>query len=256
MSTDPAEGFQRILGVRFYNGTVEGAVNTMLEGGGLLVVPAAPALVDIQYDETYRAALVRADLAIADSGFMVLLWRMLRGQTISRISGLTYLKCLLEQPVVRGPGQFFFVLPTLAAKEKTEAWWAKVGGSTEADHFYIAPRYGPVVIDEELRAILEAHQPRQVVIAVGGGVQEKLGLYLRGALSYRPAIYCIGAALGFLTGDQKPIPDWADRLYLGWLLRLARNPRLYLRRFWAAHELPGLIKRYGSALPPLVGHSL
>jgi UDP-N-acetyl-D-mannosaminuronic acid transferase (WecB/TagA/CpsF family) len=70
-------------------------------------------------------------------------------------------------------------------------------------------------------------------------------------VNHRHAIHCIGAALGFLTGDQRPIPDWADRLYAGWLLRLARNPRLYFRRFWVAHELPALILRYGEKLPPL-----
>ena len=34
-----------------------------------------------------------------------------------------------------------------------------------------------------------------------------------------PAIHCIGAALGFLTGDQVRIPHWADQWILGWLFR-------------------------------------
>jgi UDP-N-acetyl-D-mannosaminuronic acid transferase (WecB/TagA/CpsF family) len=76
-------------------------------------------------------------------------------------------------------------------------------------------------------------------------------LYLRDQLTFRPAIHCLGAALGFVTGDQKPIPRWADRLYLGWLLRLARNPPLYFRRFAVARELPGLIRSYGAELPAM-----
>ncbi len=70
----PRSQTQQILGVRFFDGRSADAVAWMCKKGGLLVVPAAPALVNIQYDPDYRQALVESDLAIADSGFMVLLW--------------------------------------------------------------------------------------------------------------------------------------------------------------------------------------
>ena len=242
---------QQILGVKFFDGTAAEAVEQMLRTGGLLVVPAGPALVAIQYDEAYRRALVQADMAIADSGFMVLLWKILRGGSLTRVSGLAYLKRFFELPQLREPGRVFFVLPSEAARAKAEAWLKSRNSPSASDKLYVAPHYGTPVEDRALASALESERPGHIVIGLGGGVQEKLGLYLRENLSYRPAIHCIGAALGFLTGDQKPIPDWADRLYLGWLLRLVRNPRLYLRRFWAAHELPGLIMRYGERLPEL-----
>lgn len=242
---------QQILGVKFFNGTAPEAVEQMLRTGGLLVVPAAPALVAIQYDEAYRCALVQADMAIADSGFMVLLCKILRGRSLTRVSGLAYLKRFLELPDLRETGRVFFVLPSEAARAKGGAWLQSRNIPCGSENLYVAPRYGNPVQDRALVTALESRQPRHIVIGLGGGVQEKLGLFLRENLGYRPAIHCIGAALGFLTGDQKPIPDWADRFYLGWLLRLARNPRLYLRRFWAAHELPGLILRYGENLPPI-----
>ena len=242
---------QQILGVRFFDGTAREAVEQMQRIGGLLVVPAAPALVAIQYDEAYRHALVNADLAIADSGFMVLLWKILRRQSITRISGLAYLKQLLELPNLREPGRTFFVMPSEAARMKALGWLKPRNFLAGPEDFYVAPRYGTSVEDRALAETLNGRRPAHVIIGVGGGIQEKLGMHLRETLDYRPAIHCIGAALGFLTGDQKPIPDWADRFYLGWLLRLARNPRRYLWRFWAAHELPGLIYRYHEKLPPL-----
>jgi UDP-N-acetyl-D-mannosaminuronic acid transferase (WecB/TagA/CpsF family) len=107
----------------------------------------------------------------------------------------------------------------------------------------------PGIEDPALIAIIEQRKPKHIIVGIGGGTQEKLGFYLREHLSYRPAIHCIGAALAFLTGDQKPIPMWADRLYLGWFLRLARAPRRYARRFSPAFRLPGMIWRYGSELP-------
>ncbi|MGZ5569310.1 MAG: WecB/TagA/CpsF family glycosyltransferase [Limisphaerales bacterium] len=243
---------ERILGIRFFNGSTKDAVTTISATGGLLVVPAAPALVNIQYDAEYRRALVESDMAIADSGFMVLLWRFIQRQKITRISGLAYLKHLLELPQLRPAGSMFLVVPTKVAGDKAVSWLRSKGFEVDVSDYYVAPHYGAEVSDAPLVNLLGKARPAHVIVGLGGGVQEKLGLHLRQRLDYRPAIHCIGAALGFVTGDQQAIPSWADRFYLGWLVRLARNPRRYLRRFWAAHELPGLIWRYGSALPPLI----
>src|ERR1700678_2803846 len=90
---DNQSSFQRILGIRFFVGSAEEAVEIGLRGG-LVVVPAAPALVELQTNEHYREAVFNADLAITDSGLMVLIWRMLTGKKIARVSGLKYLKLL------------------------------------------------------------------------------------------------------------------------------------------------------------------
>jgi hypothetical protein len=80
-------------------------------------------------------------------------------------------------------------------------------------------------------------------------MQDKLGNYLKRNLSYRPALYCIGAAPGFVTGDQVMIPMWADRFFVGWIFRLIAQPRTLLPRFWSARRLPGMMLRYRRELP-------
>jgi UDP-N-acetyl-D-mannosaminuronic acid transferase (WecB/TagA/CpsF family) len=265
--------WQRILGVRFFDGGAPDAVDYITRVGGYTVVPAAPALVKIENDPAYRRALVEADLAIADSGFMVLLWRLLQRRTIARISGLKYLRILLANQQLHERGSTFLVLPHQSSLEKALVWLRHKGFEIASDDCYIAPMYfscshgsvsreerervsqrrGYSIADDALVAILESRKPKHIIIGIGGGVQEKLGLYLREHLSYRPAIHCIGAALAFLTGDQKPIPMWADRMYLGWFLRLARAPHHYARRFAPAFRLPGMIWRYGSELPEVRG---
>src|SRR5204863_6776767 len=84
--TNNVASTEMILGIKFFNGTVDEAVDAMSRNGGLLVVPAAPALVKISEDENYRRAVTSADMAIADSGAMVLLWRILTGRGVERIS--------------------------------------------------------------------------------------------------------------------------------------------------------------------------
>jgi UDP-N-acetyl-D-mannosaminuronic acid transferase (WecB/TagA/CpsF family) len=118
---------------------------------------------------------------------------------------------------------------------------------------YVAPQYGRPVADEKLLVLVRQTRPQHVVIGVGGGIQDLLGEYLLARLDYRPAVHCIGAALGFLTGDQARIPDWADRYYLGWLFRSVAQPTVFVPRSWSARRLPGLIWTYRDHLPPLEG---
>ena len=94
-------------------------------------------------------------------------------------------------------------------------------------------------------------KPKHVIIGIGGGTQDKLGSYLKHHLSYRPGIYCIGAAPGFITGDQVGIPTWADQFFVGWIFRLIAQPRTFVPRLWRARRLPPLIVRYGREMPTL-----
>ena len=246
----PGGDERQILGIRFFIGAVEGAIERALTRGGLVVAPSAPNLLDLVLDPGSREALTAADLALTDSGLMCLMWRALTGEAIPRVSGYLYIKRLLEEPRLREPGAVFWVMPSDAARERTVAWLHTEGFPTSDDDCYVAPVYGKVVEDPALLERIKARQPAQIVIALGAGKQEKLGLYLRDRAGYRPAIHCIGAAIAFLTGDQAPIPWWADRLYLGWLMRIFAKPGLYLPRYSRAARVIPLMIRYRSALPP------
>src|SRR6185312_6493455 len=90
---------QQILGLPFFTGTVDQAISRMREGG-LLVVPAAPALKELPIHAAYREALLEADMVIPDSGFMVLIWNSIDHRRVPRISGLTYLRALLQEQEV------------------------------------------------------------------------------------------------------------------------------------------------------------
>ena len=244
---------RQILGIRFFNGDVEEAVGLMLQRGGLLVAPSGTCFARLREDERYRRAIVAADLTIADSGLMVLLWRLLRRQKVERISGYEYLKHLLVRLKREGNRDVFWVLAAKHAQRSLFDWSRREGFSVAEKNCYVAPWYGSEVEDRDLLALLEQHRPTHVIVAIGSGAQEKLGYFMRENLSYRPAIHCIGAALGFITGDQISIPDWADRSYLGWFFRLLAQPRVFIPRLSRAFQLPRLILKYGEKLPPMRG---
>jgi N-acetylglucosaminyldiphosphoundecaprenol N-acetyl-beta-D-mannosaminyltransferase len=250
MSTAPDATSRTILGIRFFVGTVEEAVDRML-AGGLLVVPAAPALKDLSTQRMYREALIESDLAIADSSYMVLIWNLLQRDHVRRVSGLEYLKQLLRRPQVRESGDTFWIMAGESSSAKNLAWLKKQGIDVPPSHVYLAPFYGAIIDDQPLLDTLERLHPAHIIVTIGGGNQERLGLYLRRKLSYMPGIHCIGAAIAFLSGDQARIPMWADRLYLGWLFRILDDPKRFIPRYWAARKLFSLMRKYREKLPPL-----
>lgn len=243
--------FDRVLGVSFFNGTALDAVERFRKAGGILVAPATAALLKLYYDEEYRRALQEADLAIADSELLVVVWRLATGRKLRKISGLSYLRCLLEHGVSKS-GDVFWIVSSQWAKERASQWLRGQGFQVEEQNFYLTPRREKTE-DYALLLEIEERKPRDIVIAIGAGPQEKLGLYLRDYLNCkpRPNIHCVGAAWGFLTGNQPPISNWATRHNLGWLPRLFFQPRLLLPRIGIALALIRMILKYRAELPQL-----
>jgi UDP-N-acetyl-D-mannosaminuronic acid transferase (WecB/TagA/CpsF family) len=274
---------RQILGIRFHAGELSELLR-LTAAGGLIVVPSAPVLVDLVRDEAHRIALETSDLAITDSGYMVLLWRLYGGGRLPRISGLRFIRELLATPEFRAPSATFWIMPTAEDAQANLAWLKQAGVPVDPADCYVAPMYPTgSLADPALLARLEARKPQYILINLGGGVQERLGYYLRRNLSAfgtedrrvrgsegqkpeprpsdpptlrpsappplrpsgsPPAIICTGAAIAFLSGRQTAIPTWADRLMLGWLFRTLSDPSRFFPRYWKALRLAPLLWRY------------
>jgi UDP-N-acetyl-D-mannosaminuronic acid transferase (WecB/TagA/CpsF family) len=243
MTTPHQPSFQRILGINFFVGSAEEAVQIGLQGG-LVVVPAAPALVELQSNEHYREAVFNADLAITDSGLMVLLWRMIAGKKIPRVSGLKYLKLLHEMKALQPCESVLWIMPNAAARDQNLAWLRSQGYDFTDRDCYLAPHYSSgSIVDDVLVEMTNQRKPKHIVVCLGGGTQERVGLMLKRKCDFKPSIHCIGAAIGFLTGNQVRIPVWADKFYLGWLFRCFSEPGKFVPRYWKACKLVPMMIR-------------
>ncbi len=151
--------FTRILGIRFFTGPLEPLL-ALASRGGLFVFPSGPGLAELDRAPHYRQALERSDVAVTDSGAMVLLWRLRTGQHIDRISGLRFLRALLALPELRQPHRVFWVMPSEREAQENLAWLNAHGLPTTPDDTYIAPRYdaGPIS-DPDLVATSRARAP-------------------------------------------------------------------------------------------------
>jgi UDP-N-acetyl-D-mannosaminuronic acid transferase (WecB/TagA/CpsF family) len=239
-----ARKFQRILGINFFVGDMPDLLGLCAEGH-FIVVPAAPALADLPIDAAYRESVEKSDFAIPDSAFMVLLWKFFTGQSLPRISGLKLLRGLLAGDELHRAGSSLWIMPSKLEMDVNLAWLNQNGYPVTPEQSFVAPYYPKGAIsDPSILSWIEAHKPPYIIINLGGGVQERLGFYLKENLSYRPSIICVGAAVAFLTGLQATIPEWADAWMLGWLLRCLHEPRKFIPRYWKALRLIAVIGKY------------
>jgi len=233
-----------ILGIDFFNGQVNEVVD-ILKSGGLLVVPSGPGLASIPNDITYYKSLRTADLVIADSGYMALLWNTTHSVKVKRISGLEFLNVFLSDMEIQKESNLFLVNPRKEEAHTNLEYLNNNGFKLSDEDSYIAPIYNKNKIeDEALLMQLEEKKPKYIIINLGGGVQEILGAYLKKNLSYKPAIICTGAAIAFLTGEQAHIPYWADKLFLGWLIRCIEKPKQFIPRYVNAFKLMSVMWQY------------
>ncbi len=86
-------------------------------------------------------------------------------------------------------------------------------------------------------------KPKYILINIGGGTQEVLGMYIKYKLKNKISIICTGAAISFFTKEQAPINQIIDNLYLGWLIRLLFNPKIFLKRYLSAFKLVSFVKK-------------
>lgn len=242
---------ERILGLSFFKGTANEAFTELHDSeGGLLVAPSAPSLIPMTRYPKYRESLEAASIVLPDSGFMILLTRLLALSNMKRVSGLAMLRMMLAEKSFSSSKRTFWIMPSEDSERLTRRWLVNRGLAITTANTYVAPMYEMDAVKDEqlLMTIVQAH-PRYIIINIAGGVQEQLGHYLMERLDYRPIIICTGAAIGFLTGEQAEISPSADRHFMGWLVRIIENPGKFLPRYLKAFKLAWLMLRFRREWP-------
>jgi N-acetylglucosaminyldiphosphoundecaprenol N-acetyl-beta-D-mannosaminyltransferase len=244
------------LGIDFWNGSTDILLEDADREGGLFTVPSAPSLAQMRRDPALMRAYQASDWAVIDGGYVALVLRFCFGRSLPRISGLQILQRLVGEADGRAiPFQerkILWVVPNADEKSRIGQFLEKSGFPADSRHCYMAPFYQTEADfrDTSLLSLVDELDPDWIVLCISGGKQEKLGHFLRSTADSRsnkrringPAILCTGGAISFLSGGQANIPTWADRLYLGWFLRICQSPKTFLPRYWhAGYEFPCLL---------------
>ena len=207
-------------------------IKKLLNKGGLVVLPSGPGLSSINKDLNYKIALQNSDIVLFDSGYFCILLRFLKNIKVKKFSGYKLLENLIKD-LKKSKKKIFLIDPNLN-ESKINKKYLNIKNLNQ----YIAPQYNKDKIEDiRLLNMINFQKPKYVIINLGGNTQEVLGYYLKQNLKYKPVIICSGAAISFFTKKQAPISNFIDKLYLGWLVRVLFNPKVFLPRYLKAIKL-------------------
>ena len=228
--------------IRFFDFKFNQIISRLKNTGGLLVAPAASALVDIEKNKTYYNSLKYSDIAIFDSGFLCILFSIFKRIKVKKLSGYLFLKKLLKIIEFRNR-KFFLIDPSIYEQKLNYNLLRKKNIINQRS--YVSPKYVLSNFkDLKLLAQINSYRPDIIIINIGGGIQEPLGLFLKDNIKKKNTIIiCTGAAIGFITKVQAPINLFYDKFYLGWLVRLLHKPKNYYPRVIKSLKLINFFKK-------------
>jgi len=216
-------------GIKFYDLSFN-KIFKILNLGGYLVAPAASALVEIKKNKSYHQSLINSKCAIFDSGFFCILLRFFLIYKPSKFSGYLFLKKMLEFESIKKKKILLINSTDYQSEKNKELMYKK---NFKKIYFYTAPFYKDDKIkDPKLINYINKYKPRYILINIGGLKQEPLAFFINKRIKLRTTILCLGGAIDFLTGVQSPINKFIDGIYLGWLMRLTYNPRIFIVRLF------------------------
>ena len=209
---------------------------------GLFLFPSGPGLSSIENEIPYLKALKNADYNFFDSGYFVLLLKYFKKIDVNKFSGYLFIKLFLEYIKKNNNKKLFLVDPNIRLSVSNTKLFDKIGVSKKNINNYIAPHYDSKSIsDKKLLNIVKNIKPDYILLNIGGGTQEILGLYIKNNINFKCTIMCTGAAISFFTGDQAPINVFFDKIYLGWLIRIIFNPSVFLPRYLKTLKLINIV---------------
>ncbi len=240
ISPSPYDKTVELYGITFLRGGYAELQNHLapLKGPRQVVVPSAPVLSELDQDLNTREALENADIAIPDSGFMLLLLRLFKRIKLPKYSGYKLIGDLLADESFLS-SKLFLIDPDHDASKTNTRYLAGLGVPPERIVSYVAPIYpktGPLV-DDLLNTLIQSEKPDNILINLGGMTQERLGAGIKRSITHNCQLYCTGAAIAFYTGQQAPMNEFIDQYYRGWLARCLYEPRIFVPRYLKATRL-------------------
>lgn len=181
-------------------------------------------------DDSYRALLNRADLAVADGMPIVWLSRLGRDPLPMRIPGLDLLEDSCRLAARDGVGVFLLgAAPGVAASAALQLAERHPGLRIAGA---LSPAFGDWSDDEEAQVVAAVRAAGRCVLLVAFGAprQDRFIAKHIGELD-TPIAIGVGCAFDIIVGARRRAPAWMQRLGLEWSWRLLQEPRRLARRY-------------------------
>ncbi len=195
---------------------------------GYVVTPNVDHLIRYCDDSSFRALYAGAEYTLFDSRFLAHVLALTRRLRIGVCPGSDLVQWVFEH-LLRPDDAVVLV----GGSAQQAADLRQRFGLRGLHH--IDPPMGfirqPEAVEACLLAIEQVSPFRLCLLAVGSPQQEVLACELKRRGRARGLALCIGAAVNFVTRQERRAPRWMQRLGLEWLFRLLANPRRLARRY-------------------------
>lgn len=189
-------------------------------------------------DSEFVDSLKSSDILVPDGAGIVLASNILGKNIKERVTGADIFFGISEYANKKGGVKYFFLGSTQAVLDKISANLAKDYPGIEICGTY-SPPYKPKFSDEDNAVMIDlVNQVKPDVLWVGmtAPKQEKWIHENKDKLQV-PLSGAIGAVFDFYAGTVPRSPEWACRMGLEWLPRLAREPRRLFKRNFISSPL-------------------
>lgn len=221
----------KILNIEMDNFTLEEMLEHLTAGA--VFTPNVNHMALLQHSEAFYRAYQSAEYRVCDGQVIYLLSRLLGTPFKARVSGSELFPRFCKRHCTNEAIRIFLLGGREGSGEAImQKLNAKAGRSLIVGAY--APPFGFEHDEIEMTAILErVRQSGATVLAVALGApkQELFIATHRANLPMVHIFFAIGATLDFEAGVLRPIPPWLMATGLGFLSRLASEPRRLWRRY-------------------------
>jgi UDP-N-acetyl-D-mannosaminuronic acid transferase (WecB/TagA/CpsF family) len=223
------------FGIKFYNWDYNSIIKKIFKGG-YLCAPAAYPLSEIKSNKKYLIALKNADINLLDSGYFCILLRLFYKIKVKKFSGFFFLSKFIKDKRFKKK-KLLLINPSNKESITNKTFLIKNGFSNQFS--YNAPIYNSIKSyqDRKLFDLIKKIRPRFIIINISGLKQEYLAFNIKKKIKLKTIIFCLGGAISYMTKLQAPINPFIDKYYMGWLVRLIYNPRIFIPRIFKSFLL-------------------
>ena len=231
---------QPLLGVPLHALTMEqvlSAVDEAIDRRDQLVLGMVNAakIVNMRRDQSLRAAVLRADIILADGMAVVWASRLLGRSLPERVSGIDLMHGMLE----RGARNGYRVFCLGATEEVLRTAVTRI----QADHpgvVIAGRRNGYFKPEEEPDIVSQIRETRADILFVAMSPPKKEVFLARWATTLNvPVCHGVGGAFDVLAGKVRRAPDRWQRMGLEWLYRVMQEPGRMWRRYLVTNTIFG-----------------
>ncbi len=231
---------KQLFGIEIDNVDMQGAVDIVrswvdeeVDGGCRVVVtPNVDHTVLLEDNVELQDAYRNAGLVLADGHPIVWASRLLGQGLPERVAGSELVPALFDAYKEEGFLDVFLLGAAegvgARAAEKMARQWPRVnvvGVYSPPLGFEKKPEESEIILNKVNDA-----KPDVIVLGLGAPKQEIWANRFRQRLDAK-AIFCVGATIDFLAGEQQRAPRWMQKVGLEWFHRMCSNPKRLVKRY-------------------------